>query len=275
MIELSLTGGSRPNPWGLVWQYWDGSDWQEIDDATDGSEDLTAEGDVVVAWLPRDDMESTTVDSIEGYAVRAFVTASGSGPMDAPTVTDTGYQTGLWWVEVDELEATTVRTATLYLSGPSFGRRDYGTRPATSANSDRPDATATLLNLRPTADLPAVLGPDGGGVLTGAIEPPVALVTVPNVKSKLPLFGDSIGRLSERQNVPQEFFWVLISFGLCIITLVIVHRLVDNILISVVAGGVVLTAAAAPTIGISTIWVLLVYGLIGGTVVIVGKRAQV
>ena len=63
--------------------------------------------------------------------------------------------------------------------------------------------------------------------------------------------------------------------GLCIITLVVVHRLVDNILISVVAGGVVLTAAAAPTIGISTIWVLLVYGLIGGTVVIVGKRAQV
>ena len=138
---------------------------------------------MVVAWLPRDDMESTTVDSIEGYAVRAFVTASGSGPMDAPTVTDSGYQTGLWWVEVDELEATTVRTATLYLSGPSFGRRDYGTRPATSANSDRPDATATLLNLRPTVDLPAVLGPDGGGVLTGAIEPPVALVTVPNVKS--------------------------------------------------------------------------------------------
>jgi hypothetical protein len=36
-----------------------------------------------------------------------------------------------------------------------------------------------------------------------------------------------------------------------------------------------LTAAAAPAIGTSTIWVQLVYGIIDGSVVIVEKRAQV
>ena len=57
--------------------------------------------------------------------------------------------------------------------------------------------------------------------------------------------------------------------------LVGVQRATGNILLSVVAGGLVITALTSPSIGLSSVWVILVYGLIGGTVVIIGNRLQV
>lgn len=55
----------------------------------------------------------------------------------------------------------------------------------------------------------------------------------------------------------------------------VVQTFFNNILLSVVAGGVVLAVIATPTVGIGAIWVLLFYAVVAACVVIVGQRTSV
>ena len=94
------------------------------------------------------------------------------------------------------------------------------------------------------------------------------------VSRKLP-GGNFIDEISNSVGVPYYFIWTLIGFGLAIVIIAIVQTFFNNILLSVVAGGVVLAVIATPTVGIGAIWVLLFYAVVGACVVIVGQRTSV
>ena len=272
-VGLTVEGGERSELWRLGWEYWDGSEYRPIDGIADGTRGFSEDGDGVIVWDPIPDMPSTTIDTLEGHVVRATVTHPGVGYYVAPSVTTSGYQTGLWWVHVDSLAAGSTETVTLRLGGDPFDRELYNDFAPTFANGTRLEGVSARIGTIEPTKVSSTL-PETATVTTGEIGTGAGFAAPPS-DAKIPFIGSIVGRVADRQNVPMEFFAILIAFGLAVVVIAIVQSKVDNILVSVIAGGVVLVAVSASTIGIGSLWVTFVYGLIGGATVVIGRRPQI
>ena len=86
--------------------------------------------------------------------------------------------------------------------------------------------------------------------------------------------GVFIAGIATDTNLPQAFFWLIISAFMTLVTFIGTYLAMRNLLWAVLAGGVVLTAFAAPTVGVTAVWVLMFYGIMSGLVLIVGDRIQ-
>jgi hypothetical protein len=113
-----------------------------------------------------------------------------------------------------------------------------------------------------------------GGAVTDVAAPDDFGIPEDGVSRKLP-GGNFIDEISTSVGIPYYFIWTLIGFGLAIVIIAVVQTFFNNILLSVVAGGVVLAVIATPTVGIGAIWVLLFYAVVAACVVIVGQRTSV
>ena len=111
------------------------------------------------------------------------------------------------------------------------------------------------------------------GDAVGIVAPTAAFASSSAPVSGLP-GSVFIAGIATDTNLPQAFFWLMIAGFLSIVTFIGVQLAMRNLLWSVVAGGIVLTAFAAPTVGVTAVWVLMFYGIMSGVVLIVGDRIQ-
>ncbi len=111
------------------------------------------------------------------------------------------------------------------------------------------------------------------GDAVGIVAPTAAFASSSAPVSGLP-GGVFIAGIATDTNLPQAFFWLIIAAFLSLVTFIAVQLAMRNLLWSVVAGGIVLTAFAAPTVGVTAVWVLMFYGIMSGVVLIVGDRIQ-
>ena len=91
----------------------------------------------------------------------------------------------------------------------------------------------------------------------------------------MPLIGFAVEKASTSAGVPTLLLWTLIGMTVAFVAIVVTQRMTQNILLSVIAGGLALTVLTTPSIGLSSVWVLMVYALMGGTVIIIGRRLAV
>ena len=81
-----------------------------------------------------------------------------------------------------------------------------------------------------------------------------------------------LARMSGDSGVPLRWLWVIITFPMAMIAIAWIQRLFDNIVYSVIAGGVVLVALCSPAVGLATVWVVIFYAILSACVVVIGRR---
>lgn len=78
----------------------------------------------------------------------------------------------------------------------------------------------------------------------------------------------------EGTGVPAQYIFLMVGLGLALFAIAALQRMFNNVLISVVGGGMALAIIAAPSFGFSVIWVVAVYGIVGAAVVVIGDRVS-
>lgn len=104
--------------------------------------------------------------------------------------------------------------------------------------------------------------------------PPDIAEPIPSDGGRLPFIGFAVKKASEDGGVLTLFLYTIISTAICVRGAGVHAEATHNIVISVIASGIVLVLLAAPTIGLGAIWVALVYAMIGGSMMVVGNRLQ-
>ena len=81
-----------------------------------------------------------------------------------------------------------------------------------------------------------------------------------------------LSQIAQGSGTPLRFLWVTITFPIAMIAIAVVQRVFDNIIYSVVAGGIVLVALCSPAVGLATVWVVIFYAILCACVVVIGRR---
>jgi len=114
--------------WTITWEYYNGTDYSALSNVTDGTTGLTLDGLRVVEWDIPSDWPRSTLHSLNGFWVRARVSAFTS-LTTAPLGTQAHFETGRIWTytsSVDEDEqleyvfytgGTDLRTSHYYFPG--------------------------------------------------------------------------------------------------------------------------------------------------------------
>ncbi len=192
------------------------------------------------------------IDEAIAFTLRPEVSTSGSLNSSTLQVNDGAATTTQSW--------TTTRTASNIPGGWTL---------TTDAGSGHAELTTRAL----TFDPPTAASEDA------AVRNPKDYSDLPDFSSTGPasdLPGSSlVNVLANQARIPAQALWIVFGFGLAIAALVFTQRFLDNIAISSIVGGIVLMAVASPTVGIASIWALLVYSLMSGVVVVIGKRISI
>ena len=121
---------------------------------------------------------------------------------------------------------------------------------------------------QPTFNPPA---PVNQGAFLGPAAPTTQFAGVNDLPTSLPGAG-FINAASLVAGIPARFIWITFSFGIAIVAMAGVQRLMNNIIYTCFAGGVVLSALCAPAVGLVTIWVLIFYAIMCACVIVIGRR---
>ena len=274
LVDLS-TDGRRDTMWALDWEYLTAGGWEPLPGVQDGTSGLSKDG--TVAWdelvLP---MARSSFTGAAGthYQVRATVASTGSGAFTLPTITSSAADGGLWKATLE----------TTLPAGGSTVLRVYVLPPGELVDGRTSGPSAADLR-SPPADIEAAVSPwrpwqrpDPAPSVVAAEAAAIGQEVVDQIAQPirddggLPLIGFAVEGATTAAGVPPLVLWIMIGMALAFAVLVAVQRVADNILLSVVAGGLVLGLITTPSIGISSVWALMVYALIGGAVVVIGRR---
>ena len=274
LLSVTMQEGRQATPWVLDWHYGTVTGWEALPNPHDGTEGLRKTGTVVWDAITERPMAPRVVAPLtaDRYAVRATVASAGTGAYTPPSITTVGAQSGRWSATLSSPlspgAATALRVYVLPVDTVAVGdyRRDGPEMDLVVAG-----VTADVGPWRPWTAPAASTQPTGPAV--GA--PPAIANPIPSDGGGLPLVGFVVERASASAAIPSLFLWTLIGFGAAFAVLVAAQKATGNIMVSVIAGGVALAVLTGPFIGISSVWVVMVYGLIGATVVVIGNRLQV
>ena len=277
LLRVTLTAnGRRDIPWAVDWEYGTATGWEPLPRPDDGTDGLRKTGTVLWDQIDTErPMAVRTLYTRTAYAVRATLSSAGSGDYTRPVVTSVGAQSGLWGATLTSpLSPGAAAALTVYiLASDAAAPSDYRTEGPSVAQRESPpaDLVAQVGAWRPwSAPAAAIPVATPMGVTAPSIPPDL---TQPiNEEGGLPLIGFAVERASISAGVPTLLLWTMIMIAIAFAVLVAVQRAASNILISVIAGGMVLGLLSTPTIGLSSVWVIMVYGLIGGAVVVIGRR---
>ena len=270
--------GQRETPWVLDWDYGTETGWEPLPRPQDGTEGLSVSGTVLWDQPTARPMAPRVVPPLGNamYVVRATLASAGSGPYTQPVISTAGAQPGMWsavlQADLAPGAATALQVYVLPLDTVAAGDfRRAG--PARSLLLSPPAVTTEAGPWRrwsPPAP-PQQLRDSGADV-----SPPAGIARpIDSEGGGLPFIGFAVNRASTAAAVPTILLWTMIGMAAAFAALVLTQRAVGNIMISVIAGGLVLAALMTPSIGLSSVWVLMVYALIGGAVVIIGRRLSV
>lgn len=81
-----------------------------------------------------------------------------------------------------------------------------------------------------------------------------------------------LSRIAGDSGIPLRWYYVMLTFPIAIIAIVVVQRVFDNIVYSVCAGGFILVALCSPALGFATAWVVIFYAVVCACVVVIGRR---
>jgi hypothetical protein len=169
-----------------------------------------------------------------------------------------------------ELNASTTAEALTDLNDIQGGAAQNGTPDFHLFPTSTTGAIASFV----TTDAPATQAAQvTTGSAVGIVAPTAAFASTSAAVAGLP-GGVFISRVATDANLPAEFYWLIIASFLSLAAFVGVQLTMKNLWWSVVAGGVVLTAFTAPTVGIWSVWAIMFYGIMSGLVLIVGDRFQ-
>jgi len=147
----------------VVWYYWNGSDWVELDDVEDTSVDFTVSGFNTLAYdLPTDWAEST-VDSVVSFWVRANIDTI-TTTTTLPAGTRSWWQSGNWWTYADSIGQNEQVSYTLYLGGSTDFQTFHYLFPG-MAGITTPDDPTIELGGTFTVEWVGYLDPDSSGDL--------------------------------------------------------------------------------------------------------------
>ena len=135
-----------------------------------------------------------------------------------------------------------------------------------------PTSSTSSLAAFTAANAPLLLTQPSGSAV-GIVAPTAAFASSSAAVVGLP-GGVFISGVATDANLPAEFYWLIIAAFLSLAAFVGVQLTMKNLWWSVIAGGVVLTAFSAPTVGILAVWAIMFYGIMSGLVLIVGDRFQ-
>ena len=119
------------------------------------------------------------------------------------------------------------------------------------------------------------VGGNSGNVISAIDTGDIQFTGVPTPGARLPgvRFIEDL-TASQGNIVPARFIFLMFGLAAAVFAIGALQKMFTNILISVVGGGVVLAIIATPSFGISVLWVLVVYAIVGLAVVIVGERVS-
>ena len=269
--------GRRETPWVLDWAYFTATGWEPLPRTHDSTEGLRTSGTVIwdqITTRPMAPQVLTTLDDAQ-YVVRATVANAGAGTYTQPVFSTVAAQSGMWSAalqgDLAPGAATALQVYVLPVDTVAVGDfRRAG--PPQALLISPPDITTEAGPWRPWSAPDAPTQPGAAGA---AVRVPQGLARPIDSEGELPLIGFAVNRASRSAGVPTLLLWTMIGSAAAFAALVATQRATGNIMISVIAGGLVLGLLTTPSIGLSSVWVLLVYGLIGGTVVIIGRRLAV
>ena len=116
------TGQAGVGTWAVAWEYpttTAATSYAALASVTDNTSAFTVSGSQTVSWGVPTDWSTSTVNGITGYPVRARVT-SVTATTTQPLGTQAAYETGQWWVLIDDLPGSAGTDLSLYLGGPDM-----------------------------------------------------------------------------------------------------------------------------------------------------------
>ncbi len=267
--------GSRETPWALDWDYSTATGWEPLPNLRDGTEGLSETGtvtwDVVDASRPMAPMVVAPLTDSK-YIVRATVASAGSGIYTSPVVATAGAQAGLWSTRLrGNLEPGAATTLQVYMLPLDVVLAYHRAGPAASlVVSPPPDLETSVGPWRPWT-MPVGTSQAPGGF---ELSLPPDIAEPIDSDGGLPLIGFAIERASTDAGVPTLLLWTIIGTAIALTVLIATQRATGNIMLSVIASGLVLVIQSIPSIGLGSVWVVLVYAFTAGSVVVIGNRLQ-
>lgn len=257
----------------LEWEYLAETGWLPLPRVQDGTAGLNQDG--FIAWDELlEPMVRRGLDVLGGRYYQVRATVASTGGIGYSTIASAEVDGGYWQATLaSTLPAGGATVLRVYILPPSELVAGRSVGPAASLLSSPPAGIETAVSpWRPWQR------PDLTPALADAGAPPVGEQVVEAIgrpireDGGLPFIGFAVEQATTAANVPPLVLWIIIGMAIAFAVLVGVQRVASNILLSVIAGGLVLGLITTPSIGISSVWGLMVYALIGGAVVLIGRR---
>lgn len=113
-LNISTAGNGT---WALTWEYYNGTVWTALSNVSDGTSSFETSGTRTVSFNMPDDWAVTNVNAInDKYWVRARVSSFTSISIQ-PKARQLWWETGVWWVYVDSIDADEQVVYTLAYGG--------------------------------------------------------------------------------------------------------------------------------------------------------------
>jgi len=131
--------------WTVEWQYWDGASYVPLANVSDGTAGFTNAGLNVISFdFPAADLWGLeTLHAVEGYWIRAEITAFTS-LVTPPTAEQVWYETGRWWVLLEEITPAEEVQFDVHLDVPASDKTFHYYFPHTDGITVANDVTVQL-----------------------------------------------------------------------------------------------------------------------------------